>query len=441
MLHHNATIFALASGAGKAGVAVIRVSGSESKRVLMVLTGKLPAPRQAALCKIRTPVGELIDVGLVFWFPGPASFSGEDCAEFHLHGSRAVINSMIKELSLIPGCRIAEPGEFTKRAFAHGKIDLAQAEGLADLIDSETEQQRRQALQQMSGQLGLLTKQWRADLLDALALTEAEIDFADEDDAASEVMPKVRQICSSVHSAIRDLLISSHASERIQEGLVVAIAGPPNVGKSSLLNRIAMREVAIVSDVAGTTRDLLSINLDVGGFPIQLVDTAGLRNTHAKVEQIGIERARAAMERADLVLWLEDGSRRSGGRSGAPIRTKTWIVRTKLDLPRSNMGRADFGLSAVSGQGIDALLRAIGDLASSTLACPASAIITKARHRNALADTVDALCRVLQMTPQMGLEVVAEELRVAMRRLGTVAGQIDVEELLGNIFSRFCIGK
>jgi tRNA modification GTPase len=306
MQKYDDTVYALASGGGRAALAIVRVSGARCRDVVEALCGHVPVPRRASLIGLRAPgSGDLLDRALVLWFPGPASFTGEDCAEFQLHGSRAVVAGVFKALSEI-GCRAAEAGEFSRRAFRNGKMDLTEIEGLGDLIAAETEAQRKQALRQLSGVLGTQTEAWRRGLLEASAMIESQIDFADEDDVAEFPLAEVQALLRPLRDAIAELLErDGRRGERLRDGFTVVIAGPPNAGKSTLMNALAERDVAIVSPYAGTTRDALEVHLDLEGLPIVLVDTAGIRESDDPVEREGIARARRRAAQADLVLWLE----------------------------------------------------------------------------------------------------------------------------------------
>jgi tRNA modification GTPase len=443
----NDTIVALASGPGLAAVAVIRVSGPGTRDALEALCGGLPPPRHAALRDIGLRDAKL-DRGLVLWFPAPTSFTGEDMAELQLHGSRAVIRAVLDALLALPGMRLAEPGEFARRAFENGKLDLTEVEGLADLVNAETEAQRRQALAQSEGSLRQLYEGWRAELLGAQALVEAGLDFADEGDVAIDVSVKAGAIAESLRESIARHL-ADHRGERLRDGFRIVIAGPPNAGKSSLLNALAKRDVAIVSEEAGTTRDVIEVHLDLGGIPVILVDTAGIREARGKVEAEGISRALARVEDADLVLWLVDATapvwesppdidaRRRAAMSG--VETQICIV-NKIDAARVQGGPSRIEISAKTGEGIDRLVAALQARAAGLAeASAASPPMTRARHRTELEAAQAALLRFGD--PALSPELKAEELRIAAHHLGRLTGRIDVEEVLGAIFAEFCIGK
>ena len=364
------TIVALASGAGRAAVAVIRISGPHTRSVLEAICGGAPPPpaRRAALRRLHDPRdGALIDRGLVLWFPGPASFTGEDVAELQVHGSRAVVQAIIDAVLSLPGMRLAEPGEFARRAFESGRLDLTEVEGLADLVQAETEAQRRQALAQSEGSLMRLYESWRGELLKAQALVEAGLDFADEADVATDVSAKSDAIVADLLAAIVAHL-ADRRGERLRDGVCVVIAGPPNVGKSSLLNALARRDVAIVSEEAGTTRDVIEVHLDLGGIPVILSDTAGIREAEGRVEAAGIDRALARVEDADIVLWLADATdpartpiRRFGATKNkdAPTCAVEIAVMNKLDLAREAAAALPEGalaISAKTGEGLDLLM-------------------------------------------------------------------------------------
>jgi len=448
----NDTIVALASGPGLAAVAVIRVSGPGAREALEALCGGVPPPRHAALRDIGPAPDAKLDRGLVLFFPRPASFTGEDMAELQLHGSRAVIRAVLDALLALPGMRLAEPGEFARRAFENGKLDLTEVEGLADLVNAETEAQRCQALAQSEGSLRQLYEGWRAELLGAQALVEAGLDFADEGDVATDVSVKAGAVVQSLRESIARHL-ADHRGERLRDGFRIVIAGPPNAGKSSLLNALAKRDAAIVSEEAGTTRDVIEVHLDLGGVPVILVDTAGIREARGKVEAEGISRALARVEDADLVLWLVDATApvwESPPTAIAELRpSKTAIpphcfaplfVLNKIDLAHVAGGPERIEISAKTGEGIEALVALLQARAASLAAASAaSPPMTRVRHRVELEAALAALLRFGD--PLLSPELKAEELRIAAHHLGRLTGWIDVEEVLGAIFAEFCIGK
>ncbi len=430
------TIFAPASGAGRAAVAVVRISGPATRDVLETLAGAVPPARVATLAALRCK-DDVLDRALVLWFPGPASFTGEDAAEFQLHGGRAVVAAVLRALTAIPGCRPAEPGEFTRRAFFNGKMDLGAVEGLADLIEAETEVQRRQAMRHLDGALGRWVEGLRGDLLTALAVAEGAIDFSDEDDLVFAVREEIRAGALRACAVIATQLSTGGRGEKLRDGVVVTIAGPPNVGKSTLLNLLAGRDVAIVSAWAGTTRDTIEVDLDLGGYAVRVIDTAGLRPTDDPIEQDGIARARARARSADLVLWLDDGD--ENATPDIEAHGEVWRVTTKADLRDDGERTTDFLVSARTGQGIDSLLAALGRFAAGALLGAESALVTRLRHRHALEEAQTCLDRAT--SGAYDLELVAEDLRGALRALASLVGDIGVEEVLGTIFARFCIGK
>lgn len=429
------TIVALSSAPGRAGVAVLRVSGPQVRFAIETTAGIVPPPRLATLRILRDARGQVIDRGLVLFFPGPTSFTGEDVVEFHIHGSRAVLAALLRHLTALPGVRLAEAGEFTRRAFEAGKLDLAAVEGLADLIDSETEWQLRQALRQMDGALGSLAGQWRTQLLEAMTLLAAEIDFSDEGDVEGPLQEEALRIGGTVLVSLREALGSFSMGERVREGFIVVLAGPPNAGKSSLLNALTRRDVAIVSPTAGTTRDALEVRLDLEGLPVILIDTAGLRESVDPVEAEGVRRARALVERADLVLSLR-------GIDSEPYRavesTAQITVATKADLGGAALP-GERAISVKTGEGLPELLAAI--VASLRgLGQNEPALLTRERHRAAVATAIAALERAIGSGSGPS-ELLAEDIRLAVMALERLVGRIGVEDVLDNLFAGFCIGK
>lgn len=442
----NETIFALSSGFGRAGVAVLRLSGPGVRDILLAMIGHVPEPRRAKLARFKDPKsGELIDRGLVLFFPAPASFTGEDCAEFHCHGGPAIVAAMLRALAGSEAARPAEPGEFARRAFANGKLDLTEVEGLADLIEAETEAQRRQALRQTQGELGRKAEGWRSLLLSASAHIEAEIDFSEEADVSALVRQEILGTVGALIAQLEDALAAGRAGERLREGLVVVIAGPPNAGKSTLLNALARREAAIVSAIPGTTRDAIEVHLDLNGLPLTLIDTAGLRESQDPIEAIGIARTKAKAGEADLILWLSDAAAPEAPAIAAEV--EIWPVFTKLDLLErdgkngSGSPHGEIWLSAASGENMDLLLARLTEFAKVATGGGEGALITRERHRRAMAAALAALERADQEHVFEAPEFLAEDLRCAIRALESLIGKIDVEDVLGEIFSRFCIGK
>jgi tRNA modification GTPase len=444
------TIFALSSGRPPAAIAVVRLSGPRAGVALQALTGRLPAPRQAALARVRDPAsGEIIDEALVLWFPAPNSETGEDVAELQLHGGRAVIAGVLAALGQIEGLRPAEAGEFTRRAFENGQLDLTAVEGLADLIGAETEAQRRQAYRQLKGLLGDRAEGWRQRLIEALALVEARIDFSDEADVPEDLVGPALEIARGLRDEIAAALEGAARGERLRDGLVVAIAGPPNAGKSTLLNRIAKREAAIVSPFAGTTRDVIEVHLDLDGYPVTLLDTAGIRDSADPVEQEGVRRARDRAAEADLVLWVVDASDK-GADIGPPFPAAqaVWLVFNKIDNMNSEYNNKftssisvhSFEISSLTGRGMNSLIKALAEHASNYFGSE-PAVVSRERHRRSLIDTQAALDRALAEGPAGREDIIAEELRLAARALGRLTGRVDVEDVLDAIFRDFCIGK
>jgi len=434
------TIFALSSGRVPAAIAVVRISGPRARFGLETLAGKIPEPRRAAHVRFRDDSRETIDDGLALWFPAPASETGEDTAELHLHGGRAIVAAVFRVLGKLEGFRPAEAGEFTRRALLNGKLDLAAVEGLGDLIAAETEAQRRQALAQFRGALSAKVEVWRTRLIEALALVEAAIDFSDEEDVKGDLPRSARAIAAALVAEIKPVLADAPRGERLREGFTVAIAGSPNVGKSTLLNKLAAREVAIVSPIPGTTRDAIEVALDLAGVPVVLVDTAGVRETRDPIEAEGVRRARARAEAADLVLWLVDDSAKARPEN---LSGNAWPVRTKADLidageQRDLRARGFLVVSAKTGLGIDELIEKLSAEAARLGGEPA--LVTRERQRHALAAAAKHLEAVLA-APAAAEELAAEELRLAARALGRVTGRVDIEEVLDAIFKNFCIGK
>jgi len=442
MLFQLPTIYALASGRPPSAIAIVRVSGPRAAVALEALCGCLPRPRMATLTTLTSPDTGPIDQAVALWFPAPHSATGEDVAEFQLHGGRAVIAALFAALGKIEGLRPAEPGEFTRRAFENGKLDLTEAEGLDDLIHADTDRQRRQALRHLQGLLGHRAQAWRKQIIEAMALVEAGIDFSDEGDVSAELMKPALQRVTVLKNEIKETLAASAQSERLREGLQVAIAGPPNAGKSTLLNRLARREAAIVSPHAGTTRDVIEVHLDLDGYPVMLIDTAGVRETNDPVEQEGVRRARARAESADLVLWMCEAGDNvpvmpPSIAGGVPL----WVVHNKIDLAATLIkGEGAFAISAARGQGVDALVGALVGFARDYFGGGEAALVSRARHRALLTETVEALERAGQRMEE-GDEIIAEELRIAIHALGRLLGRVDVEEILDSIFREFCIGK
>ena len=437
------TIFALSSGRAPSAIAIVRVSGAGAGPALTVLGGKIPPARAATRMLLRDTRGQPLDDSVVLWFPGPASATGEDVAEFHVHGGRAVLASIFAALAALENMRAAEPGEFTRRAFENGKLDLTEAEGLDDLIHADTDRQRRQALRQLKGLLGDRARDWRARIIEASALIEAGIDFSDEGDVPAELMAPALAKIRALRKEIEEVLAAQGQSERLRDGLVVAIAGPPNVGKSTLINQLARREVAIVSPHAGTTRDVIEVQLDLDGYPVTVIDTAGIRETDDPVEQEGVRRARARAAEADLVLWLADSSNAEVRHEGT---TPVWLVRNKIDLEATtrpmaqSQGQAGFQISACRGDGVPELITALVGFAQDTFGGGEGGLIGRARQRKLLVETAASLRRCVEVVGQ-GEELAAEELRTAAHSLGKLLGRVDVEDILDVIFREFCVGK
>ena len=445
------TIFALSSGRPPAAVAVIRVCGPKASLALEKLIGRLPQPRQAALARVREPAsGEVIDEALALWFPAPRSETGEDMAELQVHGGHAVVAAVLDVLGAIDGCRLAEPGEFTRRAFENGRLDLTEVEGLADLIAAETPAQRRHAFRQLKGLIGDRAEAWRRQIIEASALIEARIDFSDEADVPEDLVGPALYAAQQLRCEI-DEALANRRGERLRDGLVVAIAGRPNAGKSTLLNRLARREAAIVSPIPGTTRDVIEVHLNLADYPVTLLDTAGIRESSDPLEQEGVRRALARAEAADLVLWVIDGSATGGSVDQKPenrIKSEVWVLRNKADLAvdklckNSESGSTKvFAISAATGEGVEGLISALAAYAGQYFSTTESSMVTRTRHRQALSETAAALDRALSHSSGANEELIAEELRSAATTLGRLTGRVDVEDILDVIFRDFCIGK
>lgn len=437
------TIYALSSGTLPSGVAIIRISGPDVRFVLETMCGFIPKPRFAQLTPFYTQDGLVIDRGLLLFFEAPASFTGEDCAEFHLHGGRAVVQACFKALACFDNLRLAEAGEFSKRAFDNGKMDLTAAEGLADLIVAETEAQRRLALAQSSGSLKELYQKWSEDILRYRALIEAELDFSDEEDIPGSVSD---QVWGDVERLIADMqthLDRSQIGEIARNGYVIVIAGAPNAGKSTLLNALAGRDVAIVSNEAGTTRDIVEVRLDIDGQLVIIKDTAGIRETGSAIEQEGIKRARNALRTADLVLLLkseEDVSAIDIHLDGLK-EDKILEVKSKSDLLADvSTKERTLAISAKTGYNIDKLIKMIAERLSEFSHTDDAVIPTRQRHIDLLKYGLDQL-RLALGAEYLEIELRAEHLRQCQEALGKITGQVDVEDLLGVIFNEFCVGK
>jgi tRNA modification GTPase len=442
------TIFALSSGRPPTAIAIVRVSGALAAAALERLSGRLPVPRMATRAVLRDNDRQPIDDAVVLWFPAPASATGEDVAEFHVHGGRAVLAALFAALSAVDAdMRAAEAGEFSRRAFENGKLDLTEAEGLDDLIHADTDRQRRQALRQLKGLLGDKARQWRAQIIEASALIEAGIDFSDEGDVPAELVAPALKRIEQLAVEIEEVLGAHGRSERLRDGLVVAIAGPPNVGKSTLMNQLARREVAIVSPLAGTTRDVIEVQLDLDGFPVTVIDTAGIRETDDPVEQEGVRRARDRAAQADLVLWVTDGPDDVAAPWVGDGNVPVWRVRNKIDLDGGGRAsserertRTRFAVSAQRGDGLGDLVASLAVFAEKHFGLGEQALIGRERHRALLRQTAASLRRSMDAVGQ-GEELVAEDLRVAADSLGRLLGRVDVEDILDVIFREFCVGK
>ncbi|MEK9672108.1 MAG: tRNA uridine-5-carboxymethylaminomethyl(34) synthesis GTPase MnmE [Rhodospirillaceae bacterium] len=454
------TIFARATGAGRAGIAVIRISGPATRAGLHAVLAHpggagsgdaVPPPRRAALRRVIDPgTGDLIDDGLVLWFPGPGSFTGEDMAELHVHGGHAVVEEVLRALGRLPGFRTAEPGEFSRRAFVNGRIDLTQAEAIADLVDAETEAQRRQAQRQMAGGLGRVYEGWRQDLIRAMSRLEAAIDFSDED-LPRDVSDEARTIVARLIAEAEAHLSAGHRGERLRSGVQVALIGPPNVGKSTLLNRLAGRDAAIVSATAGTTRDVVEVHLNLDGYPVVMADTAGLRNGGDEIELEGMRRAVRRAEDADLVVGVLEAAERMTVPDAirARLTVDALIVINKIDRlsgPPGEVlasdGTAAYPISAKTGAGFEQFLGGLTARVAALAGGPTGdPVLTRARHREAVEAAVRHLRAVQQGGYECGAELMAEDIRLAARAIGRITGRIGVEDILDVVFADFCIGK
>jgi len=426
------TIYATATARGRAGVAIVRVSGPAAWDAAAALCPKPPAPRLAALRRLAWQ-GELLDEALVLTFAERASFTGEDVVEFHLHGGPAVVAAVLRALAAQPGLRLAEPGEFTRRALENGVLDLAQVEGLADLIDAETEAQRRQAVRVLSGAVGAKVEGWRRDLIRAGALLEATIDFADEE-VPVDVAPEVLGLVDGLMADLGREAAGVAAAEQIRDGFEVAIVGPPNAGKSTLLNQLAGRDAAITSEIAGTTRDVIEVRMEIAGLPVTFLDTAGLRDTDDRLERMGIDRAVARAQAADLRVFLSDGS----AVPGLLQQPDDLMVAGKSDVTPTAAGLA---VSGLTGAGVADLMARIGEILQGRVA--SAGTLVRERHRLAVTSAIAALveARAEVVRPDSRVELAAEHLRMAVRALDVLIGRVDVDDLLGEIFASFCIGK
>jgi tRNA modification GTPase len=444
----NDTVFAPATAPGRAAVAVVRLSGPQSGEALSALAGRRPPPRRAVVRKLRDSAGRVLDEALVLWMPNPASYTGEDSAELHLHGGPAVVAGVLEALAAL-GLRLAEPGEFTRRAFENGRLDLAQAEGVADLIEAETEAQRRQALDQLDGALGRAREAWRSDLVEALALFEAAVDFPDED-LPEDVAARARPALERLLIALKLALDGVERAERVRDGYAIALTGAPNAGKSTLLNALSRREAAIVTATPGTTRDVIEVTLQLAGYKVILADTAGLRDTLDEVEAEGVRRARRRAEAADLRLWVVDGAGDEASPAPDVLRSGDLCLMAKADLPvgdaaaralaeAASLGLEPHRLSAHRSEDIAALEAVLSRHVIAALGSAEPPSATRLRHAALLAEAVQRLESALALSAEP--ELAAEDVRLAARALDRITGKIGPEDVLDRIFSTFCIGK
>ncbi|THD63758.1 tRNA uridine-5-carboxymethylaminomethyl(34) synthesis GTPase MnmE [Phenylobacterium sp.] len=431
------TIFAPATAAGRAAVAVVRLSGPKTRSAVQALAGRAPAARRASLRTLADAEGAPIDEALVLWFPAPGSYTGEDSAEFHVHGGPAVVSALVNALAA-QGLRLAEPGEFTRRAFEHGKLDLAQAEGVADLVDAETEAQRRQALAQLGGRLSGVQARWRDGLIRASAMLEAAVDFPDEElpaDVAGRARPILEILAEELEAAAADVA----RGEQVREGFRIALLGAPNAGKSTLLNALAKRDAAIVSATPGTTRDIIEVPMVLGGYKVIVADTAGLRATTDEIEAEGVRRAEAWAETAGLRVWLVDGYGEPDPVMPVSLRAGDIVLLTKRDLGEGLEGLPGEPFTAKSPNDVAWLERSLTQTVVEALGGSEIPAATRLRHRNLLTEAADRLRHALSQDET--LELAAEDVRLAARALDRITGRIDPEEVLGRIFATFCIGK
>ena len=443
------TIYAPATAAGRAAVAVVRVSGPDAASAVRALCGgRLPAARRAALRTLKSQDGLAIDQALTLWFPGPGSYTGEDSAEFHVHGGPAVVGALLEALQA-QGLRLAEPGEFTRRAFENGKLDLAQAEGVADLIEAETEAQRRQALDQLGGALGRAQQAWRADLVECLAVFEAAVDFPDEE-VPADVAERARPVLQGLIEALETALDGVKRGEQVREGFRIALVGAPNAGKSTLLNALARRDAAIVTATPGTTRDIIEVHLRLGGYKVLIADTAGLRETADEIEAEGVRRAKAWAAGADLRVWVVDGSAAHVGRPPSELEAGDLCVINKADLPPGGETGAALlearslelevhRISANRSADVEIVQETLTSRVVSVLAAAEMPTATRLRHAELLTEAVGRLRSALGF--EGSPELAAEDVRLAARALDRITGRIDPEDVLDRVFATFCIGK
>ena len=442
------TIYALSSGFGISGVAVIRISGPGAKKVISSLTkGPFPKPRLATLKKVCNINGsEVLDEGIIIWFPGPKSYTGEDMAEIHVHGSKAVVKALLNSISQVKECRIAEPGEFTKLAFQNGKIDLLKAESIGDLISSETEIQMKQALKVIAGNNLRQFEQWRKDLLKILSNIEAKIDFPDED-IPEEIFKEIKNVSKKITIEIEKNLNDKRVGEIIRQGFKIAIIGPPNVGKSSLLNYLSNRDVAIISEIAGTTRDVIETHLNIDGYPVVISDTAGIRESNDEIEKKGIKLSLKKAEEADLkIIVLDPKNVENTDFLATFTGKKTLLVINKIDLVKKNLSEDIKKLNPISISlkeelNISALIEKIKDHLKISFLGSENILVTRERHRKNLEECLNNLKEFNNKNEAGDFDKAAEDLRLASRSLGKITGKFDVEEILGSIFNDFCIGK